>query len=83
MSAPRWRMRHLPGYLLGSSVLFCLRLLPRRAGCAGGRLLGRIFFFLSGRHRRMTLRNLQRALGPEISAQRQRRIALAAFAHMG
>jgi KDO2-lipid IV(A) lauroyltransferase len=83
MSAPRWRMRHLPGYLLASSVLFCLRLLPRRAGCAAGRLLGRGFYFLSGRHRRMALRNLHAALGREISAESLRRIALATFAHMG
>jgi KDO2-lipid IV(A) lauroyltransferase len=83
MKDPRWRMRHLPGYLLGSAILFCLRLLPRRVGCAGGRLLGRVFFHLSGKHRRMALQNMERALGHDIAARDLRRLALAAFAHMG
>jgi len=77
------RMGDLPGYLLGRAILFGLRLLPRRVGCAAGRLLGRTFYLLSGRHRRMTLQNLQQALGGEKTDGDRRRIALATFSHMG
>lgn len=83
MSAPRWRLRHLPGYLVGATILFCLRLLPRRIGCAAGRLLGGTFYVLSPRHRRMAMDNLKRALGREFSEQDLRRIAIATFSHMG
>lgn len=83
MTSPRWRLHHLPGYLFGRAILFCLRLLPRRVGCAGGRLLGLSFYQLSGRHRRMALHNLEVALGGEKAAADLRRIARAAFAHMG
>jgi KDO2-lipid IV(A) lauroyltransferase len=83
MTTRRWRPGDLPAYLLGLSVLLGLRLLPRRVGRAVGRGLGRMFYVLSGRHRRIALQNLERALGREIPRGEQLRIATACFEHLG
>ncbi len=60
-----------------------LRLFPRRARLAVGRGLGLALYYLSSRHRRMALRNLERAFGGTLSARRRAGIARSSFRHLG
>jgi KDO2-lipid IV(A) lauroyltransferase len=70
-------------YLAARALLSLLALLPRRAGLAIGRGIGRAFAILSSRHRRIANANLARALGPSLSSEALRRTAGSAFAHLG
>lgn len=60
-----------------------LRLLPRRVRLAMGGSLGRGLYFLSARHRRMALGNLDRAFRENRSRAEKVRIARASFGHLG
>jgi KDO2-lipid IV(A) lauroyltransferase len=70
-------------YLACRTLIALLALLPRRAGLTVGRGIGRIFGVLARRHRRLALDNLALAFGPSLSPAGRRRIAGAAFAHLG
>lgn len=84
MSRPRSRpYADLAGYLSCRTLLGLLARLPRRAGLAIGRALGRLFFFASPAHRSVALRNLRRAFGTTLDPRRARGVALASFAHTG
>ncbi len=74
---------HLAAHLVCRSFLFCLSLLPRRAGHAIGRVVGLLFFLLSPRHRRTAIGNLKLIFGDQMGARECGRIARASFAHLG
>jgi Kdo2-lipid IVA lauroyltransferase/acyltransferase len=74
---------HLAVHLACRAYLFALSLLPRRAGLAIGRTIGRLFYLLSPRHRRTALDNLVLAFGAERTRGERARVARASFAHMG
>ncbi|HEU4401447.1 MAG TPA: lysophospholipid acyltransferase family protein [Candidatus Polarisedimenticolia bacterium] len=82
MRGPR-PLRDTAVYLTVRTVLLGLSLLPRRTGRALGRGLGRVFYFVSPRHRRIALDNLRLRLGTTHDARARRRIARACFAHAG
>ncbi len=83
MKARRRPARDLALYLLCRATLTVLARLPRRAGQAVGRLLGRAFYRLSSTHRRTALENLRLAFGPDLDERARVRVARAAFAHVG
>ena len=83
MSDARTRPHHLAGYFVGRSLLFALALLPRSLGRSAGRALGTLFYHASRRHRQVALANLSRAFAADRDERTRRRIARAAFAHMG
>jgi Kdo2-lipid IVA lauroyltransferase/acyltransferase len=75
--------RDVAVYILCRAALAGLALLPRRAGQAIGRCLGRAFYVASAARRRTALENLRRAFGPALDESGRARIARAAFAHVG
>jgi KDO2-lipid IV(A) lauroyltransferase len=83
MRTRRSPARDLAAYVACRAALAGLALLPRRAGQAIGRGLGRAFYALSRAHRRTALANLRLAFGPELDDLSRVRIARAAFAHVG
>lgn len=62
---------------------FLTRLLPRQACLWTGQMLGDLAFHVDGRHRRLALSNLERALGREAGSKERRRIARDSFRHFG
>jgi KDO2-lipid IV(A) lauroyltransferase len=74
---------HLVVYAAGRSVFFLMALLPTRTARAVGRGLGRLFFRLSPRHRRIALANLDAAFGATLTAGARAAIARESFAHLG
>jgi KDO2-lipid IV(A) lauroyltransferase len=74
---------HLVTYLAGRCVFALMALLPTRAARRLGAGLGRLFFRLSPRHRRIALGNLACALGDRLSEPERLAIAHASFAHLG
>ena len=56
-------VRSFAVYLVVRGALAALALLPRRAGRATGRVLGRLFYRISTRHRRIARDNLRLAFG--------------------
>jgi KDO2-lipid IV(A) lauroyltransferase len=74
---------HLLSYLAGRSIFAILALLPTRIARGVGAGLGRLFFRLSPRHRRIALANLAAALGDRLSEPQRLAIAHASFAHLG
>ncbi|MDH7512688.1 MAG: lysophospholipid acyltransferase family protein [Clostridiales bacterium] len=58
-------------------------LLPRRFALLLGEGAGDLLFFLDGRHRRLALANLKKALGNELSTHERRLIARKSFLHFG
>jgi Kdo2-lipid IVA lauroyltransferase/acyltransferase len=74
---------HLVAYVFGRSVFALLAILPLGAARAVGRGLGRMFWRLSPRHRRIARANLEAAFGPTLTAERRDAIARASFAHLG
>ena len=82
MKRPR-PVRHLAAYLLCRAAIFLLALLPRRAGLAVGRGLGRTYYALATGHRRVALDNLKRAFGDALDDPGRARVAGAAFANTG
>ncbi len=77
------RAPRLAAYLACRLALVALALLPRRAGQAVGRGLGRLYYLLSKRRRGIALANLRRAFGTSLDDRARGRIARAAFAHVG
>ena len=65
-----------------TSVVSLVRVLPVRMVLAGGTLLGRGFYLFDGPHRRLAVRNLQRAF-PLRTAAECRVIARGMFSHFG
>ncbi len=58
-------------------------LLPRRLSLLLGEGAGRLLFYLDGRHRRLALANLEKALGSKLSPWGRRLIARKSFLHFG
>jgi KDO2-lipid IV(A) lauroyltransferase len=79
----RFNMRYaLESVLLGiMGGLF--RALPRPAALALGRQLGLLAYILAFKRRRLTIRNLEMALGSEIPPRELREIARRSFKHLG
>ncbi len=77
------RLAHHLEYGLAAAAGLGLRLLPRRGRLALGRLAGYLVFTLDGRHRRITLDNLDRAFGATKTDQEKWAIARGAFQHFG
>jgi KDO2-lipid IV(A) lauroyltransferase len=69
------------GLFLGLDLL--VRLLPRRAGLWTGRRLGDLAYAVDGRHRRLALSNLEKALGRELGEDERRRVTRDSFRHFG
>jgi Kdo2-lipid IVA lauroyltransferase/acyltransferase len=74
---------HLLSYLAGRCVFALMSFLPTRAARRLGAGLGRLFFRLSPRHRRIALGNLAAALGDHLSEAERLQVAHASFAHLG
>ncbi len=77
------RLGEWAGYAAYRTVSAALIVLPRPVVLASGRLLGRLFYRLSPRHRRIAGNNLEIAFGREKTADARRAIARASFAHFG
>lgn len=60
-----------------------IRFLPRKFILIQGAFIGLAGYFLSSRHRRLSLRNLELAFGSRLGKKERRRIARAAFIHFG
>ena len=71
------------GYAIYQAVSAVLYLMPRPAVLVLGRGLGRLFYRLSGRHRRIALNNLDTAFGEEKAARERAIIARDSFGHFG
>ncbi|HUD70319.1 MAG TPA: lysophospholipid acyltransferase family protein [Dongiaceae bacterium] len=74
---------HFVAYLLGRAVFGVLALLPLGAARGCGRGLGRLFWWISARHRRIARGNLTIAFAGALGARERDRIARASFAHLG
>jgi len=74
---------HLVSYAAGRSVFALMALLPTRAARRLGAALGRLFFRLSPRHRRIALGNLAGAFGDRLSEPERLAVAHRSFAHLG
>src|SRR5579863_6821477 len=70
-------------YSLIRAVVYLFELLPLAWAVRFGRVLGSLFYRLDLRHRRITLGNLQRALGRECSDEELRDIAKRAYRNLG
>ena len=70
-------------YFLVRPVVLLFEWLPLAVGVMLGRALGALFYCADGRHRRITLENLQRALGKERSSAEIRRIARRTYRNLG
>lgn len=81
--ARREPIGHWVVYLLGRIVFAMLGLLPLGAARACGRGLGRLFWWLSPRHRRIARGNLTIAFAGALGARQRDAIARASFAHLG
>lgn len=79
----RYRPGEWAGYAAYQAVSVVLFLMPRPAVLAVGRGLGRLFYRLSPRHRRIALDNLEIAFGKEKTARDREAIARASFGHFG
>lgn len=75
-------VRHRLEYWLVAAVRGIVRVLPERLAAGLGGVLGRLFFYIDGRHRRIAERQLQAAF-PRKSAAECRAIARATFVHFG
>jgi KDO2-lipid IV(A) lauroyltransferase len=76
-------LAHRLTYVFGRSAFAVLGVLPLGAGRAFGAGLGRLFFRLSPRHRRIARGNLEAALGETLDRDARERVARASFAHLG
>lgn len=74
--------RHWLEYAAVRGVVACVRVLPPRVSEACGGALGRAFYLLDRRHRRIALDNVAAAF-PGRPASEQRAIVRGAFAHFG
>jgi KDO2-lipid IV(A) lauroyltransferase len=74
---------HLVAYLLGRALFGLLALLPLGAARACGRGLGRLFWWISARHRRIARGNLTIAFAGALGARERDAVARASFAHLG
>ena len=81
--ARREPLGHLVAYMFGRAVFGFLSLLPLAAARATGRALGRLFWRVSPRHRRITRANLEAAFGTTLTTERRDAIARASFSHLG
>lgn len=79
----RKRLKRGLQFLFVSFLVAFFRAIPRRAAISVGRSLGSAFFFLSGKHRKNTIKNLETAFGTEKSPRELERIARDVFRHFG
>ena len=76
------KFRHRLEYLAVAGVVSVVRFLPMSAVLAAGTLLGRAFYLFDRSHRRLAIRNLQRAF-PLRSEAECRTISREMFSHFG
>ncbi|MFQ5949679.1 MAG: lysophospholipid acyltransferase family protein, partial [Nitrospiria bacterium] len=74
---------HLFEYIAARIVILFLQFLPSGLSVRIGGILGRLFYYLDRRHRRVALDNLRTALGDGNVEKELRRIALSSFQNMG
>jgi KDO2-lipid IV(A) lauroyltransferase len=74
---------HRLTYVFGRSLFAVLGILPLGAARGFGAMLGRLFFRLSPRHRRIARGNLEAALRDTLDRDARERVARASFAHLG
>ena len=77
------RLGEWAGYAAYRTVSAAVFFIPRPAVLVLGRCLGRLFYRVSPRHRRIARANLEIAFGKEKTAGQRRAIARASFAHFG
>lgn len=71
--------RDVPGYLLYRALSGLFGLLPEPAMRHTGQFLGWLVSFVAGDRRRMSMRHMQRVVGPEVDASRMARQAFASY----
>ncbi|MGH9336483.1 MAG: lysophospholipid acyltransferase family protein [Vicinamibacteria bacterium] len=76
-------MKHLAEYLLARAASVLGLFLPLRLRLSLGRALGALVYALDGRHRRITLANVDMAFGDEKTESEKQAIACGAFRHFG
>jgi KDO2-lipid IV(A) lauroyltransferase len=76
-------LAHRLTYAFGRPIFAFLGLLPLPLARGFGAGLGRMFFRLSARHRRIARGNLEAALGDTLGGLARERVAHASFAHLG
>jgi Kdo2-lipid IVA lauroyltransferase/acyltransferase len=79
VSGARALAEYVPVWLMA----WALRLLPRRAALAAGRLAGRAAWLVDGGHRRVAIGNLASAFGDAMPDTKRRRLVGRVFAHFG
>lgn len=79
----RPRPGQMAGYLAARCLFAALALLPTPSARSVGRGLGRLFFRLSPRHRRIALGNIATAFRDALDAPARRALARESFAHLG
>lgn len=79
----RARFKHHLEYGVALLVAWGLRILPRRARLAIGRLAGSLVFAVDKRHQTITLANVDRAFGSQKTSGEKYAIARGAYRHFG
>ncbi|HEU5393179.1 MAG TPA: lysophospholipid acyltransferase family protein [Candidatus Methylomirabilis sp.] len=77
------RLRERLEFWAAMAVVLPVGSLPEPAAFALGRLLGRLWYALDARHRRIALENLARAFGSRLTAAEREAIARNHFVHLG
>lgn len=70
-------------YFIYRLIELIIRFLPRKLVLFKGAFMGSLIYFLSSRHRRLCLRNLEIAFGSSLEKEQKKRIARSAFRHFG
>ena len=77
------RLRERLEFLGAMAAVLPVASLPEPLAFALGRLLGRLWYAVDGRHRRVALENLARAFGSRVTAAEREAIARKHFIHLG
>lgn len=64
------------------SILLPIKILPLNLLFWGGRCIGRVAYYIDGKHRRLSLENIRMALGKEKSPQELKRIIKENYCHI-
>jgi len=80
---PEKKKRDLLSYWLVLSLMKILHLLPFSLGCRIGECAGALWFYLDPRHRMITLDNLERSFGRELSEAQRIALAKRAYRTLG
>ncbi|MBI3006775.1 MAG: lysophospholipid acyltransferase family protein [candidate division NC10 bacterium] len=77
------RLRERVEFLGAMALVLLVASLPEPLAFALGRLLGRLWYAVDGRHRRVALENLARAFGSRLTEAERKAIARKHFIHLG